>query len=37
MTQVVQMAEQKYYLSKLIRYTYEIMYKPGASIRVVDL
>jgi len=29
MTQVVQMLEQQYYLSKLLDYTYETVYKLG--------
>jgi len=36
MTQVVQTPEQQYYLSKLLGYTYEIVYKPGAANRVAD-
>jgi len=36
MTQVVQMPEQQYYFSKLLGYTYEIVYKSGATNRVVD-
>jgi len=35
-TQVVQTPEQQYYLSKLLGYTYEIVYEPGATNRVVD-
>jgi len=36
MMQVVQTPEQQYYLSKLLGYTYEIMYKPGSANRVAD-
>jgi len=36
MTQVVQTPEQQYYLSKLLGYTYEIMYKLGSANRVAD-
>jgi len=31
MTQVVQTPEQQYYLSKLMGFSYEIVYKPGAA------
>jgi len=34
--QVVQTPEQQYYLSKLLGYTYEIVYKPGAANKVDD-
>jgi len=36
MMQVVQTPEQQYYLSKLLGYTYEIVYKPGATNKVDD-
>ena len=36
MTQVVQTPEQQCYLSKLLGYTYEIVYKPGAANKVAD-
>lgn len=36
MTQVIQTPEQQFYLAKLLGYTYEIIYKPGAQNRVAD-
>lgn len=36
MTQVVQTPEQQFYLAKLLGYSYEIVYKPGAQNRVTD-
>lgn len=36
MTQVVQTPEQQFYLAKLLGYSYEIIYKPGAQNRVAD-
>jgi hypothetical protein len=36
MTQVVQTPEQQFYLAKLLGYSYEIVYKPGAQNRVAD-
>lgn len=36
MTQFVQTPEQQFYLSKLLGYSYEIVYKPGAQNRVAD-
>jgi len=36
MTQVVQIPEQQYYLSKLMGFSYEIVYKPGAANCVAD-
>lgn len=36
MTQVVQTPEQQFYLAKLLGYSYEIAYKPGAQNRVAD-
>lgn len=36
MTQVVQTPEQQFYLAKLLGYSYEILYKPGAQNRVAD-
>ncbi|KAK2387384.1 hypothetical protein QL285_061173 [Trifolium repens] len=36
MTQVIQTPEQQFYLAKLLGYSYEIVYKPGAQNRVAD-
>lgn len=36
MTQVVQTPKQQFYLAKLLGYSYEIVYKPGAQNRVAD-
>jgi hypothetical protein len=36
MTQIIQTPEQQFYLAKLLGYTYEIVYKPGAQNRVAD-
>lgn len=36
MTQIVQTPEQQFYLSKLLGFSYEIVYKPGAQNRVAD-
>jgi hypothetical protein len=36
MTQVIQTPEQQFYLSKLLGYSYEILYKPGGQNRVAD-
>lgn len=36
MSQVIQTPEQQFYLAKLLGYSYEIVYKPGAQNRVVD-
>jgi hypothetical protein len=36
MTQVIQTPEQQFYLAKLLGYSYEIFYKPGAQNRVAD-
>lgn len=36
MTQVIQTPEQHFYLSKLLGYSYEIIYKPGAKNRVAN-
>lgn len=36
MTQVIQTPEQQFYLAKLLGYSYDIIYKPGAQNRVVD-
>jgi hypothetical protein len=36
MTQVIQTLEQQFYLSKLLGYSYEILYKPGGQNRVAD-
>jgi hypothetical protein len=36
MTQVIQTPEQQFYLAKLLGYSYEILYKPGAQNRVAD-
>jgi len=37
MTQVVQTPEQQFYLAKLLGYSYEIVYKPGAQNKVADV
>jgi hypothetical protein len=36
MTQVIQTPEQQFYLAKLLGFSYEIVYKPGAQNRVAD-
>jgi hypothetical protein len=36
MTQIIQTPEQQFYLVKILGYSYEILYKPGAQNRVVD-
>ncbi|MCH86039.1 hypothetical protein A2U01_0006893, partial [Trifolium medium] len=36
MTQVIQTPEQQFYLSKLLGYSYDILYKPGGQNRVAD-
>jgi hypothetical protein len=36
MTQVIQTPEQQFYLAKLLGYSYDIVYKPGAQNRVAD-
>jgi len=36
MTQIVQTPEQQFYLAKLLGYSYEIVYKPGAQNHVAD-
>jgi hypothetical protein len=36
MTQIIQTPEQQFYLAKLLGYSYEIIYKPGAQNRVAD-
>jgi hypothetical protein len=36
MTQVIQTPEQQFYLAKLLGYSYEIVYKPGAQNKVAD-
>jgi hypothetical protein len=36
MTQVIQTPEQQFYLAKLLGYSYEIIYKPGAQNKVAD-
>jgi hypothetical protein len=36
MTQIIQTPEQQFYLAKLLGYSYEILYKPGAHNRVAD-
>jgi len=36
MTQVIQTPEQQFYLAKLLGFSYEILYKPGAQNRVAD-
>jgi hypothetical protein len=36
MTQIIQTPEQQFYLAKLLGYTYEIVYRPGAQNRVAD-
>jgi hypothetical protein len=36
MTQIIQTPEQQFYLAKLLGYSYEIVYKPGAQNKVVD-
>lgn len=36
MTQIVQTPEQQFYLAKLLGYSYDIVYKPGAQNRVAD-
>ncbi|GAU15122.1 hypothetical protein TSUD_08600 [Trifolium subterraneum] len=37
MTQVIQTPEQQFYLAKLLGYSYEIIYKPGAQNKVADV
>jgi hypothetical protein len=36
MTQIIQTPEQQFYLAKLLGYSYEIVYKPGAQNKVAD-
>jgi hypothetical protein len=36
MAQIIQTPEQQFYLAKLLGYSYEIVYKPGAHNRVAD-
>lgn len=36
MQQVIQIPEQQYYLTKLLGYDYEILYKSGRTNKVVD-
>ncbi|MCI55514.1 RNA-directed DNA polymerase (Reverse transcriptase), partial [Trifolium medium] len=36
MTQVIQTSEQQFYLAKLLRFSYEIVCKPGAQNKVAD-
>jgi hypothetical protein len=36
MTHVIQTPEQQFYLAKLLGYSYEIVYKPGAQNKVAD-
>lgn len=36
MTQIVQTLEQQFYLAKLLRYSFKILYKPGSQNKVVD-
>jgi hypothetical protein len=36
MTQVIQTPKQQFYLAKLLGFSYEIVYKPGAQNRVAD-
>jgi hypothetical protein len=36
MTQVIQTPEQQFYLAKLLGYSYDILYKPGAHNRIAD-
>lgn len=36
MTQIVQTPEQHFYLAKLLGYSYQIVYKPGAQNKVAD-
>lgn len=36
MTQVIQTPEQQFYLSKLLGYSYDIIYKPDAQNKVID-
>jgi hypothetical protein len=36
MTQIIQTPEQQFYLVKILGYSYEILYKPGAQNRVAD-
>jgi hypothetical protein len=36
LTQVIQTPEQQFYLAKLMGYSYEIVYKPGAQNKVAD-